>query len=148
MSKTANERQVGGSHYAAGLQHWDLIERYGLGYLEGCATKYLTRWRKKNGVQDLEKAGHYTQKLLELAKEKVRPPRGCVPEDVLVRFFEANECGHMERIIIGRLCTWARPADLDRSLTLLEELIAQAKAEPVHEDKTGQTAPFGYQGDR
>ena len=66
---SANDTQVGGSHYRSGLQHWDLIERYGIGYLEAAATKYVVRWRKKNGVEDLKKSRHYTVKLLELYDE-------------------------------------------------------------------------------
>ena len=58
--------ELGGDHYRSEFQHWDLIEQNGIGYLEGCASKYVTRWRKKNGVQDLEKALHYVEKLQEL----------------------------------------------------------------------------------
>ena len=64
----ANARQVAGTHYASadGVQHWDLIDTYRVGYLEGCASKYVTRWRRKNGVQDLQKAEHYLQKLYQV----------------------------------------------------------------------------------
>jgi len=59
----ANDRQVGGDHYrTGGLQHWDM---FGPEYYMGCATKYVSRWRKKNGMQDLEKAKHYAEKLAE-----------------------------------------------------------------------------------
>lgn len=61
----ANDTQVGGNHYAAGIQHWDFINDNGFSYLRGCATKYLTRYRDKNGVEDLRKAQHYVQKLSE-----------------------------------------------------------------------------------
>ena len=37
-----------------------------LGYLEGTAIKYLTRFRKKNGVEDLKKAIHFIEKLIEI----------------------------------------------------------------------------------
>ena len=73
---SANERQVGGDHYRSRYQHWDFVEEGGLGYLEGCATKYVSRWRQKNGVQDLEKAEHYVQKLVELCRAKIVRPRG------------------------------------------------------------------------
>jgi hypothetical protein len=76
--------QVGGTHYGAvtgmcpqcgftGLQHWDLYAD--LPYLEGCATKYATRWRDKGGLQDLEKAITYLQKRLaiERLRAKVKP---------------------------------------------------------------------------
>jgi hypothetical protein len=66
----ANSRQVGGDHYkTAGLQHWDL---FGPDYLIGYATKYM-RWRKKGGVQDLEKAIHVVEKLREVLTEANRP---------------------------------------------------------------------------
>jgi uncharacterized protein DUF3310 len=70
----ANQRQVGGSHYreteVKGLQHWDLVHLYGWDYFQGQITKYLMRWRKKNGIQDLEKASHYLQKYIELERGK------------------------------------------------------------------------------
>ena len=65
---SANERQVGGQHYqSGGEQHWDRQWRlYGPGYFVGCITKYVERYQAKNGVQDLEKAAHFLQKLIEL----------------------------------------------------------------------------------
>lgn len=63
----ANKKQVGGEHYrGAAYQHWDWCVENNLGYLEGQVTKYLSRWRKKNGRQDLEKALHYAEKLVEV----------------------------------------------------------------------------------
>jgi len=61
----ANEKQVGGNHYQNQYQHWDWVGDNKLSYLEGCATKYIVRWRDKGGVQDLEKAVHYIEKLIE-----------------------------------------------------------------------------------
>jgi hypothetical protein len=34
-------------------------------YLEATAIKYLCRWREKNGIEDLEKAKHYIDLLIE-----------------------------------------------------------------------------------
>lgn len=70
---SANDRQVGGAHYfnLTGEQHWDRIYRlYGSGYFVGCATKYIERYHLKNGKQDLEKAIHFLQKLIELEYPK------------------------------------------------------------------------------
>lgn len=65
----ANDRQVGGNHYKTeGPQHWDMVAGFGLDYFQGQITKYLFRWRKKNGLEDLEKAKHYLEKYIELAK--------------------------------------------------------------------------------
>lgn len=61
----ANSKQIGGDHYKAVIEPWDAIEAWGLGYFDGNAVKYLSRWRKKGGIQDLEKAIHYIQKLIE-----------------------------------------------------------------------------------
>jgi len=65
---SANDKQVGGDHYVkTGEQHWDRMWRlYGRGYFIGCATKYAERYHLKNGKQDLEKAIHFLQKLIEL----------------------------------------------------------------------------------
>lgn len=65
----ANQRQVGGAHYSSAYQHWDFAHIAGLGYFEGQITKYLARHGKKNGLEDLEKALHFTQKLLSLAED-------------------------------------------------------------------------------
>ena len=66
--ETANDTQVAGDHYRTPIQHWDYVIANDLGYFEGQITKYVTRWRKKNGVQDLHKARHFLQKLIEVAE--------------------------------------------------------------------------------
>lgn len=65
---SANDIQIGGGHYNKdGEQHWDRMWRlYGRGYFVGCATKYIERYHLKNGIQDLEKARHFIDKLIEL----------------------------------------------------------------------------------
>jgi hypothetical protein len=65
---SANDRQIGGDHYKkGGEEHWDRQWRlYGRGYFVGCITKYVERYHEKNGLQDLEKAKHFLDKLIEL----------------------------------------------------------------------------------
>lgn len=68
---SANDRQEGGNHYRnKAIQPWDYIAGNGIGYLEGCAIKYLSRWREKGGVADLRKARHYIDKLIEMEEAK------------------------------------------------------------------------------
>ena len=68
---TANDTQVGGDHYKMhGIQPWDFIASNGIGYFEGNIIKYVSRWRHKGGVQDLEKARHYLDKLIEIEGRK------------------------------------------------------------------------------
>lgn len=64
----ANAVQVGGSHYKTnhGLQHWDMVNMFNLDYFQGQITKYVFRWKSKNGLQDLQKAAHFLQKYMEL----------------------------------------------------------------------------------
>lgn len=61
-----NSKQVGGTHYASkGIQPWDYVIANNMGYLEGCIIKYVTRYKDKNGLEDLKKAKHYLEKLME-----------------------------------------------------------------------------------
>lgn len=66
----ANDIQVAGDHYKAkSIQPWDYIVANNLGYLEGNIIKYVSRYKEKNGIQDLEKAAHYLAKLIEVVNE-------------------------------------------------------------------------------
>ena len=67
----ANDHQIGGSHYKQfKYETWDVIIDWDLGYLDGNAVKYLSRWRHKNGIEDLKKARHYIDKLIETEQER------------------------------------------------------------------------------
>ena len=70
MADKANDRQVGGSHYKVGNlpEHWDLAIMYGWDPFQYQITKYVMRWKSKNGIQDLEKAAHFLQKYIEATK--------------------------------------------------------------------------------
>lgn len=61
----SNDYQIGGDHYRIDYQHWDFVCDTKLHYLLACATKYIARYDKKNGSQDLEKAVHYINKAEE-----------------------------------------------------------------------------------
>lgn len=70
---SANDEQVGGDHYKieTGEQHWDRQFRlFGAGYFVGSITKYVERYNSKNGIEDLKKAKHFIEKLIELEEEK------------------------------------------------------------------------------
>lgn len=63
----ANAKQVSGKHYKEKeIQPWDYIYLNNLGYFEGNCVKYVSRWRDKGGIADLQKAIHYLEKLIEL----------------------------------------------------------------------------------
>lgn len=67
---SANNKQIAGSHYKSPMECWDYILANDLGYLEGTAIKYITRWKKKNGIEDIQKAIHFLEKLVEVEKQK------------------------------------------------------------------------------
>ena len=63
----ANNNQIAGNHYKnKAIQPWDYILANDLGYLEGNIIKYVSRWKDKGGINDLRKAAHYIQKLIEI----------------------------------------------------------------------------------
>jgi hypothetical protein len=66
----ALDKQVDGSHYKdLPIQPAEYIHANAMGYFEGNVVKYVSRWRKKGGVADLEKAKHYIDLLIELEKK-------------------------------------------------------------------------------
>jgi hypothetical protein len=58
--------QVGGNHYKEmAIQPIEFIMKNNIGFMEGNAIKYISRWRSKGGVEDLKKARHYLDMLIE-----------------------------------------------------------------------------------
>ena len=63
---SAMTTQVGGSHYTKmKIQPYEYCHVNRMGYVEGTALKYLSRWRDKGGLEDLEKAKHAIEWLIE-----------------------------------------------------------------------------------
>jgi len=72
--KTVNPKgvQIGGDHYKKlAIQPIEYIQKNNLGFCEGNVVKYITRWKDKNGVEDLRKARHYIDLLIEIELELV-----------------------------------------------------------------------------
>ena len=67
----ASETQIGGSHYKdKAVQPWTAMESWMSseefeGFLRGNVIKYIARYKDKNGIQDVLKARHYLEKLIE-----------------------------------------------------------------------------------
>lgn len=69
--KRATDVQEGGSHYKdLPIQPIEYILANSIPYAEGCVIKYVTRWRAKGGVQDLKKAKHFLELLIEHVEGK------------------------------------------------------------------------------
>jgi hypothetical protein len=88
---TASKQQIGGSHYRDfAIQPSEFIHKNGIGFLVGNVIKYVCRYKAKNGRQDLEKARHYIDLLLEW--EYPDAPRS-EPADRVVDVPDVPECG-------------------------------------------------------
>ena len=57
-------------YYRKGIECWDYIIAKDLNYLEGNIIKYITRYREKGGLVDLNKAKEYLNKLIEIEQGK------------------------------------------------------------------------------
>ena len=62
-------------HYQHKIQPWDYILANNLGYLEGNVVKYISRWKQKGGMDDLAKARHYIDKLIEVELNGEQRPK-------------------------------------------------------------------------
>jgi Protein of unknwon function (DUF3310) len=134
---TVNEIQHGGNHYKGTFQHWDVVADLQLNYYLANATKYITRHRKKNGREDVLKAQHYIDKLLELIDDNRMPvpfePAILVQvaqQEILIRFLEANGVEHEspEWKIMHHLCMAYEHANLVVASTLLRMLVEEYDA--------------------
>ena len=59
-TESATQRQIGGNHYKQfKIQPIEFITKNKLSFIQGCIIKYICRFDKKNGIEDLEKIKHY-----------------------------------------------------------------------------------------
>lgn len=67
MSKSALNTQTGGTHYKdCAIQPVEFIKANNIPFIEGNVIKYVVRHKRKNGAEDIKKAIHFLQILLEL----------------------------------------------------------------------------------
>lgn len=127
---SVDEVQHGGNHYKIDddrFQHWNFVVACDLGYHLGNATKYITRHRKKNGVEDLKKAGHYIDKMVELIRSsKVDQPISGIGENVLEEYCHANqlELEGPEHVLLDMLIRRVTITSLVHASNYLKLLIA------------------------
>ena len=71
---TALDTQVGGSHYKdMRIQPVEYIHANGIPFIEGAVIKYVSRWRAKGGIEDVKKARHFLDLLIQLEERKNVP---------------------------------------------------------------------------
>lgn len=131
---TVYVKQVGGTHYQTAYEHWNLVITCNLPYLEGNATKYIFRWRKKGGVEDLRKALSYVDKIRSspcMAQSRAaRHLIGKIKTETEL-FFRVNHVPKEEREIISLICLWEHDYQLAEARNLLLGLICSQRLAPV-----------------
>ena len=123
---SANTEQVGGTHYCSPYQPWDFaMDLFAGCFFLGNANKYITRWRKKNGVEDLRKALHYLEKRLELEDQGRAHMLAILSQEaraaLLARYVEANELQFPEEEVLDHMAA----GDLEQAAHGLALLIAE-----------------------
>ena len=103
---TINDKQIGGDHYKAkgsikvtdiieyakalgvdSIQHWDLAVLFNWDPYQYQITKYVMRYKDKNGLQDLEKGLHFHEKYVAIVKAGRLPPawQGGAPSVAIIK---------------------------------------------------------------
>jgi hypothetical protein len=122
---SANDRQVGGDHYKIGtMEHWDVCECQGVGYLESCASKYVARYRSKAGRLDLEKALHYVEKTIEMFRGGRRNRVHTIDRPMAVKWFVSAKMNELQERICSCLFYWESEVELQHAAQNIQALIA------------------------
>ena len=99
--KSALNEQVGGDHYKKlGIQPIELIRDINANFFQGNVIKYVTRYKDKNGVKDLEKAKHYLELMKHLKPQTDTELHGDYIMAAIVNYSTSNNLGTLETDII------------------------------------------------
>ena len=99
--KSALDEQVGGDHYKKlGIQPVELIKVINANYFQGNVIKYITRYKDKNGIKDLEKARHYLELMRELKPQTDTKLSQEYLLEAVANYSTGNNLGDFERDII------------------------------------------------
>lgn len=155
---SALDTQVAGGHYRRRkIQPVEMILKCCMGFCEGNIVKYVTRWRDKDGLQDLAKAKHYLQFLKEaplyrrlfqeVRRRLVLPVAEIMDVD---RYLRENQITGAEAGVIRHIWLWnfsGAAAELESAGKWLQELILEAEElEPTLQPNiTARQAQFALQ---
>ena len=119
--------QIGGDHYTKmQIQPVQFIHANRIPFIEGTIIKYVSRWKSKGGLQDLEKARHMVSMLIAYG-----PDEHAVYMPDLTRavddYVSANDIPPMEALIIEYVVIWRQTSGvytLKRARSLLDIMIS------------------------
>lgn len=136
-------------HYASKYMHWHFVKDVGMGYFDGCATKYVTRWRTKDGVEGLKKSLHFVNEMIRdenhpmvaIPRTKSKPELFACIE----RFSRINDLHELEEQIVARLALGPHPGWLTTSRDMILLLIDAAEVDkyPPYRSDSSKHATVG-----
>lgn len=141
----ANDPVLVPKHYRSEYIHWDLIIATGADYLVGNATKYISRWRKKGGLQDLQKALHYVNKLSEavaagLVQSRITSKEYSGAFAEVSKFSLVNGLSEREQVAVTDLILWKDEGDLESARDMILLLMDEAEPKPVPAEDSNRHA--------
>lgn len=102
----ALQRQEGGKHYKGFvIQPVEFLLASGYDFCLASAVKYLSRWREKNGIEDLRKAVHFIQLRVELI-DRIATPKA-TPLMSMNTFIDRNRIPLAEAGILRLIEMWS-----------------------------------------
>lgn len=114
----ATDKQIGGSHYKCmAMQPIELIVAIRCSFIQGCIIKYISRYRAKNGAEDIKKCIHYAQLAIQLGDK-----RKCKDETTsysINLFTIKNKLSILQRKIITQVAY----NNYERAIEFCEELL-------------------------
>ena len=70
VGSNMEEDKINPSYNKKGIETTDYIVSHNMNYVEGNIIKYVTRYKEKNGLQDLLKAEWYLNRLIKTLKKE------------------------------------------------------------------------------
>lgn len=125
----AIEGQVGGSHYKdMAFQPIELITTLRCSFIQGCIIKYISRYKNKNGAQDIKKCIHYAQLAIELKdKGLCKTTKDIDTQALIYRFCLTNKLTLLQELIIEATID----ASFDRVIRLCNNVLKSEYPENV-----------------
>lgn len=121
--KSALDAQVGGDHYKKlGIQPIELIRDINANFFQGNVIKYITRYKYKNGIKDLEKAKHYLELIEELHPDNNNKKSASYEIDRVNEYIFANKIVTDAAKII-RIVSLCGYDEIDKAIELIDNLI-------------------------
>lgn len=119
MKENALQVQVGGDHYKnRAMQPIELITKTRCTFIQGCIWKYITRYKEKNGKEDIQKCIHYAQLAIQL---KDNGQLGYRKLDIVREYCKVNNLSKEQEAVIMLTAYDSYQRVIDECKVMLEE---------------------------